>query len=426
MRQDPLRFFRSLAEEYGGLYKVNLLGRSFYLVSEPDYVKHILQENNRNYIKGDSVEPARILVGYGLATSDGDLWLTQRRLMQPAFHRKRLASLGKLMTDTAEQHLSTWEDHRESGDPIDLVDEMMALTLQIIVSTMFTKDISEEVGELGEAFTEVLRFIDQRSFGSMGLPIWMPTPKNLRAKRAIETIDRIVYRVAEERRGKEEQYEDLLSMLLLARDADTGEGMSPRQLRDEIVTIFFAGHETTALTLTWTLHELFRNPEVEEKLRAEVESVLDGRTPTVEDLKDLRYTRMVLDEALRRYPAAWVFIRQSVEEDVIDGFRIPADSDVILSPYVTHHLPEYWDEPDEFRPERFDPDSEHPSHPMAYYPFGGGPRLCIGRDFALMEATLLLPMILQRYRLHPTPDYHAEAIPMVTLRPKGHTSVFVS
>lgn len=426
LRRDPLRFFRDLAEEYGGIYKLSLPGRGLYLVSEPEYVKHILQDNNRNYIKGDSVEPARVLVGNGLATSDGDLWLTQRRLMQPAFHRKRLSALGKLMTDTAEQHFSKWQQIQDSGSSVDLVDEMMALTLQIIVSTMFTKDISDEADQLGDAFTEVLRFIDKRSFGSWGAPMWLPTPDNLRAKRAVETIDRIVYNVAEERRGKQDTYEDLLAMLLQARDADTGEGMSAKQLRDEIVTIFFAGHETTALTLTWTFHELFRNPQVERKLRAEVDRVLGDRVPTVADLKDLTYTRMVLDEALRRYPAAWVFIRSSVAEDVIDGYRIPPDVDVLLSPYVTHHLPEYWDDPDEFRPERFDPAQDSSRHPMAYYPFGGGPRLCIGRDFALMEASLLLPMILQRFELQPAADYNAEAIPLVTLRPKGNVKVTVA
>lgn len=426
LRQDPLGFFRSLAEEYGGLLRLNLLGRTFYLVSHPDYVTHVLQTNNKNYIKGQSVEPARILVGNGLATSDGDLWLSQRRLMQPAFHRQRLASLGALMTGTAEDHLESWQNYRAAGEPVDLVDEMMALTLQVIVSTMFTRDISGQAEELGGAFTEVLRFIDRRSFGSRSVPLWVPTAANRRAKAAVATIDRIVYGVAEDRRGREGEYQDLLAMLLEARDADSGEGMSPKQLRDEIVTIFFAGHETTALTLTWAIKELFAHPEVERRLRAEIDQVLSGRTPTVQDLGDLKYTRMVLDETLRRYPPAWIFARSAIEEDVIDGYRIPAEADVFISPYVTQHLPEFWDKPDEFNPERFDPNLKSGRHKMAYYPFGGGPRLCIGRDFALMEATLLLPMILQRYQLAPTPDFEAKAIPLVTLRPHGNVRVQVS
>jgi cytochrome P450 len=419
LRQDPLRVFRDLAKDYGGLLRVDVPRLSFHLATRPDYVKHVLQDNQRNYIKGSSVAPARILVGEGLATSDGDLWRRQRRLMQPAFHRKRLATLADLMTDSGAKRLERWQELRSSGEPFDLAREMMQLTLEVIVRTMFSHDIRAQGDVLGNSFALALRFIDDRSFGSLAAPLWLPTPGNRRFKRALAQLDGIVNGVVSDRSSSNVDYEDLLDMLMAARDMESGEGMSSKQLRDEIVTIFFAGHETTALTLTWAWTLLFENPEWRERIEAEVEGVLGDRRPKATDVPALKATRMVLDETLRLFPPAWIFARSAVEDDVIGGYRIPANANVFLSPYLTHRDPQEWEAPDEFRPERFDPDLPSDRKSLAYYPFGAGPRLCIGRDFALMEATLLLAMMVQSVDLAPASEEAVRPVPLVTLRPSG-------
>lgn len=419
LRRDPLGVFRSLAADYGGLVRVNVPRLSFHLVSNPDYVKHVLQDHQRNYIKGSSVEPARILVGHGLATSDGELWRRQRRLMQPAFHRKRLAALAELMTGVGARWLDRLEPFRRSGERFDLAHEMMQLTLEVIVRTMFSHDITSQGDQLAESFTEALHFIDDRSFGAWGPPLWLPTRSNRHFKRALRQLDGIVNGVVKARRESDDDYQDLLDMLMAARDRESDEGMSARQLRDEIVTIFFAGHETTALTLTWAWTLLFEEPEWRTRIRAEVEQVLGGRRPSAADLPRFKLIRMVLDETLRLFPPAWIFARSALAEDVIGGYQIPAGADVFLSPYLTHRDPREWQEPDRFMPERFDPESAKGHKPLAYFPFGAGPRLCIGRDFALMEATLLLAMMLQSIELEPADDRRVRPVPLVTLRPNG-------
>lgn len=423
LRRDPLGFFEALANENGGLTHVRLPGFNFILVTEPSFVQHVLQDNQRNYIKGDSVEPARVLVGNGLATSDGDLWLRQRRLMQPAFHRTRLANMSGLMVETGESFLAGMGEMPGADRSVDLGQALMQLTLQVIVRTMFSHDISDQAAELGQAFTEALRFIDRRSFGSRGAPLWLPTPANRRFKRSLERLDTIVLQIADARANRPDEYQDLLAMLLAARDLESGEGMSRNQLRDEIVTLFFAGHETTALTLTWAMVELLDSDRVAERLDDEIETVLGSRSPGFDDLGKLTFTRMVLDETLRLYPPAWIFARSSVEEDQLGGNRIPAGANILLSPYVTHRSQDYWPDPQRFDPERFGPDRGGPNHKLAYYPFGAGPRFCIGRDFALMEATLLLAMLRQRFDISKDRGFNVQAIPLVTLRPKGEVRV---
>lgn len=426
LRRDPLDFLSAISRKHGGLVHVNLPGFSFYLVTKPDYIQHVLQTNQRNYIKGESVEVARLLVGYGLATSDGDLWRRQRRLMNPAFHRQRLAQLANLMTDTAERRLDGWRAFAQAGQAFDLSQEMMQLTLQIIVRTMFSLDLGDQASTIMNAFEVGLQYINDRSFTPFDLPRWLPTPGNLRFRRALKILDEQVYNLVQERRQQGVVFGDLLDMLLEARDSETGYGMDDRQLRDEVVTIFFAGHETTALTLTWVWTLLAKHQAVETRLRREIAEVLGDRTPGVEDLDDLKYTRSVLEETLRLYPPAWVFVRSAVEDDVIDGYAIPADAMIFLSPYVTQRMEQHWEKPSDFNPERFTTEHSADRHRLAYFPFGSGPRLCIGRDFALMEATLILAMMVQRYHLELVPERPVEPVPLVTLRPKAGVWVRVS
>jgi cytochrome P450 len=295
---------------------------------------------------------------------------------------------------------------------------MMRLTLTIVCQTLFSSDISTEADEVGQALTTVLKHTIDRMQSLFDLAEILPLPENRRFYEALRTLDQVVYGMIKERRRSGRDTGDLLSMLVFARDEETGQSMSDKQLRDEVMTIFLAGHETTANALGWTWYLLSRHPEVTRRLEAELAEVLDGRTPTLDDLSKLNYTSMVIQEAMRLYPPAWIIGRNAVEADQIDGYDIPADSSIILSPYVTHRHPGFWDNPEGFDPERFSPQQTKDRPYFAYFPFGGGPRLCIGNNFALMEAKLVLATVAQRYRLELVPGHPVEPEPLVTLRPK--------
>jgi cytochrome P450 len=296
--------------------------------------------------------------------------------------------------------------------------EMMLLTQTIIVRTMFSTDVGERSEELAEAFAAALEFLNVSLVSPFPFMQSLPTPTNRRFARAMRLIDKTVYGMIRNRRSSDVKRQDLLQMLIDARDEETGEGMSDQQMHDEVLTIFLAGHETTASLLAWTFYLLAQSPNEETQLREEFEKVLGGRAPVFEDLPQMTYTGQVLHEALRLYPPAWMFARQPVEDDEIGGYHIPAGATVMLSPYVTHRLPQFWNAPDEFQPERFatGQDSQRPRY--AFFPFGGGPRLCIGNNFALMEAPTLLAMIMQAFRLELVPGYTVRPQPVATLRPR--------
>jgi len=389
-----------------------------YLVSHPDLIKHILQDNNRNYHKSVGYEKTRPMLGYGLLTSEDDFWRRQRRLAQPAFHRKHISAFATTMTDATSQMLQRWQHHAESGAPFNAAAEMMRLTLTIVGRTLFNTDLSDEADKVGQALTIALEHTNRRMQSLFDLGEKLPTPENRRFNEAIKTLDEVVYGMIEERRRTNIDNGDLLSLLLHAQDEETGERMSDKQLRDEAMTIFLAGHETTANALAWTWYLLSKHPDVARRLRNELAAVLGGRTPTLDDLPNLVYTKMVLDEALRLYPPAWAIGRNSLAADKLGDYHLPANSIVVLSPYVTHRLPEFWPNPEGFDPERFRPEQAENRPRFAYFPFAGGPRLCIGNNFALMEMQLILAMIAQRYHLDLVPGHPIELEPMVTLRPR--------
>jgi cytochrome P450 len=413
--KDPLQFFVNAAREYGRVVQLDLGPRHFYLISHPDDVKYVLQDNNRNFTK--RYGPVKPLLGEGLVTSTGDLWLRQRRLMQPAFHRQKIAALSGMMTAATEEMLTRW-DANPPGRPLDVGHEMMMLTQAIIVRTMFSTDVSAEAPQLSQAFEVTLDYFNHLTFSPIRVPLAWPTPRNLRFKRANQFIEDTVYRIIHDRRRSGREENDLLSMLVWARDEETGEGMPDRQIRDEVVTIFLAGHETTATTLSWAWYLLAQHPNVRQKIESELDSVLGGRTPVFEDLARLTYTRLIIDETLRLYPPAWMFVRTAVADDEIAEYRIPADAPIFISPYVSHRLPEFWPEPERFDPERFRPEAVEVRHKSAYFPFAAGPRKCLGDQFALVEATLLLAMIAQRYRLPLAPNATVKPAPRATLKPQ--------
>lgn len=405
--RDPLDFLLR-QQALGDVVNIRLGPRRMYQVNHPAGVQHVLQEHNQNYSKeGFKTDFIKLVVGDGLITSDGSLWLHQRRLMQPAFHRQQIQEMTSMMVQAAKRELRGWEAALKSGDPVDISAAMMHLTLDIANRALFSTDIDavagDELNQIAKALTVITGDVSYR-YERPFYPLWAPTARNRRYKDAVNTLNGIINRIIHNRRAllkadPDAAPADLLTTLMTARDADTGEGMSDRQLRDEVTTLFFAGHETTAITLIWAWVLLARHPEVEARLHAEVDQSLNGRLPTYADLEQLPYTRMIIDETLRLYPAAWLTNRMAVNEDVICGYAIPAGAFITLSPYATHHHPDFWPQPEKFEPERFDPARKSERHPYAYFPFGAGPRLCLGRSMALVEAPLILATIAQHYRL---------------------------
>lgn len=421
VERDSLGFYTGMAREYGDVVRLGALsGRArWYLVAHPQGVEHVLRTNSRNYTKGVFARPLKLMVGEGLVTSEGAYWLRQRRLAQPAFHKRRIAALADGMAAATQDMLREWDERHAGGRAFDAANEMMRLTLRIVGRALFSADLGGRVGAFGPALTETLEYVNRRSFRLFALPERIPTPRNRRFVRARAELDRVAYDLIEARRRSGEDAGDLLSMLLLARDEETGERMSDAQLRDEVMTILLAGHETGAVAMSWTWYLLSRHPEQERRLHEELDAALGGRTPTFEDLPRLSYAKMVVEEAMRLYPPAWGIARQAREEDEIGGYRIPAGSPIAILPWVTHRHPALWERPEAFDPERFGPERSAGRPPYAYFPFGGGPRQCIGSAFALMEAQLILAGVAQRYRLRLAPGRRVEPEPLVTLRPRG-------
>jgi cytochrome P450 len=383
-------------------------------------VKHVLQDQNRRYSKNTvQYNALSTITGRGLLTSDGTFWLRQRRLAQPAFARPRLMALDQIIVPATRAMLERWETAAKAGQILDIDGEMMRLTLEIVGKALFSIDLSRDAARLTGAVLTALDHIIYRARYMIVPPDFVPTPRNLRFKRALRTLDEAVYALIAERRRMGQPGEDLLGMLLQARDEETGQPMSDLHVRDEVLTMLIAGHETVASALTWTWYLLAGQPEARQRLRSEVECVLGGREPGVQDLAQLSYTGQVFAEALRLYPPAWVITRRAEEMDEIQGYSIPAGALVIMSPYVVHRSPDFWENPLAFLPTRFDVEREARQHRFAYIPFGGGPRLCIGSHFATLEATLIMAMVTQRFWLELGAEKPVEMDALVTLRPHG-------
>jgi len=416
--RDPLQALIDQRRRHGDVVRMRMGGPFYsYLLAHPDHVRYVLQDNNPRFGRHPHGSGAlKPTVGEGLLTSEGSFWLRQRRLMQPAFHRQRLARFGEVMTDEAEATIAAWGPKAGRGEPIDVASEMMHLTLRVVARVMFSADVSPEEFDRVERAVEVsLLYSIKLSQSYLTLPLWLPLPLHRRFRGARADLDRVVYRMIEEHRHAPIGNDDLLSMLLSARDADTGETMTDRQVRDEVMTIFLAGHETTAVALTWTFYLLSRHPEVARRLQDELANVLAGRIATVADLPRLPYTRAVIGETIRLYPPAWIVTRMPLADEVIGDYRVGKGTNVFMSPYITHRHPEFWTDPERFDPSRFL--GEGPErHRYAYFPFGGGPHLCIGNSFALLEAQLVLATIAQRFQLDLVPDHPVAMHPLVTLR----------
>ena len=415
-----LDFLLEMRERYGDVVSVPTLAGPWTLVFHPDGVRHVLQENHRNYNKDvPDYQVLSLVLGKGLLTNDGGSWLTQRRLIQPAFHRERVATFGTLMTETTSRWMQRWETGGfiETDKPLALTQEMSSLTLSIVGKALFGTDLSAENEDVGRALTTVNRLLAKAFY----LPwiLSLPTPLRRRLHVARSALYPVVEQIIRERRRRRETHGDLLDMLLEARDEERVEGMTDQQVRDEVLTLLLAGHETTANALSWTLFLLAQHPHIEARLQEDYQRVLNGRPVLIEDLPQLPFTRMVVEEAMRLYPPAWGLGRRALGNDEIGGYAIPKGTYVLIFPYVTHRHPACWERPDAFDPERFSAPLAAGRHRFAYFPFGGGPRLCLGNQFALYEAQLILATILSRYQLRPLPGAVVTPEPLVTLRPRG-------
>jgi cytochrome P450 len=419
MRRGGFTFMRELQQRYGDVVRFRIGPIEVHLVSSVSGIKHVLQDNYRNYVKSRAFEKVKALVGEGLLTSEGDFWLRQRRLAQPAFHKQRIEGFARTMTDETTRMLASWEVNAEKGEPFDVSREMTALTLTIVTRTLFSSGLSQqEIDTVARVLPPLLAATVARTNMPLDFLERLPTPGNRRFAQYRAELDRIVYRVIEARRASGETPGDLLGMLMEARDEESGEHMSDTQLRDEAITLFLAGHETTANLLSWAWMLLSQHPEVRARLEEEVDRVLQGRVPTAVDARALDYTNRVIQETQRHYPSVWATGRRALADDVIDAYRMPAGKNVILNFYNLHHHPAYWDEPMHFDPDRFLPERSEGRPKHAFVPFGAGPRMCIGNTFALMEAALVLATVAQRYRLELASTYPIAIEASATFRPK--------
>ena len=420
MRRDPLRVLADGLRRQGDVVRMAMGPYPFVVLNHPDHVRQFLVENHSNYIKSPAYNVLRMILGEGLLTSEGAVWRRQRRLAQPAFNHKALAGFADAMVRCTGDMLTRWEGQGIAlgGAPFDFHEEMMRLTLRIVGHTLFSTEIEQEAEHIGPALLEVLHYVDERTLSLASLPLWVPTPANRRFLRARATLDRLVYAIIKERRNSDAAPRDLLGMLMAAADDASADRMTDQQLRDEVMTLVLAGHETTAVALSWTIDLLSRHPEAARRVQREVHEVLGDGVPTLESLERLTYTGWALQESMRLCPPAWIMDREALGDDVIGGHAIAKGTIVAVSPYTLHRNPRLWENPEGFDPERFSPERSRERSRYAYLPFGGGPRVCIGNHFAMMEAKIILAMVAQRHHLTLLPGHQPEPEPNITLRPK--------
>ncbi len=417
--RDALGFLDRCHRDHGDVVRFRFALTPSVLLAHPDHVRHVLQDRHTFYDKNTlDWKMLRPVLGQTLLTTDGEPWLSRRRMMQPAFHRERIAGFARLMVEQTESMLERWERAAREDEPVDVALEMNGVALDIITRALFGAVIERDAESISAAVTMVNRSFIEEAMTLPGLIATMLGRPTRSARRALVPLHELVNGFIRDRRSAADPGEDLLAMLLAVRDEETGEGLDDRTLRNELLTLFVAGHETTANALAWTFHLLSKHGDVRERLEAEVDSVLGGRAVTLEDLGELRYTRMVIDESMRLYPPAWATSRAALEDDEIGGFRVARGTLVMLSPWLTHRHPEFWPEPERFDPERFAAGAaERPR--FAYYPFGGGPHLCIGNSFSLQEMMVVLATVTQRFAASAIDDRPVIPEPMITLRPRG-------
>jgi len=395
-----------LFKTYGDIYQVYAPQRQTYtyVISHPEYIKHVLARNYKNYIKGIGIERVRILLGNGIMASEGEFWKKQRRMIQPAFHRRAIGKLSGLMSACNTTLLQQWLAKAERGDIINVSEDTSQVTLEIVLKALFGEDLDDF----------------QRRGGNPFVVVKDDPARNLEFARKFRALGGLVLDIVNERRKTGRRGLDILSMLIEARDEQTGEPMADKHLVNEVLTLIVAGHETTASALNWTWYLLSQHPAVQDQLHQELERELGGHTPSMEDLSKLPYTHQIMDEALRLYPPGWLLTRRALGEDEIGGYYVVPKTDIFLCPYIVHRHPDFWTEPEAFKPERFEPERSKERHRYAYFPFAAGPRRCIGDFFAMTEMQMHLAIIAQRLRLVRADDKPIAMEPEVNLRMKDN------
>lgn len=413
--RDSLGFIERLARDYGDVVRARFFYVVSYFLYHPDHIEQVLTTNNRNFIKPRSVRSPFFcrLVGNGLLTSEGEFWRRQRRLAQPAFHRERINAYSKVMVAYAEEMTATWRE----GETRDIHQDMTHLTMQIVTRTLFNTDVTHDAEHISEALQVIVEPFSSQATLKWIMDNRLPTRTNRRFHEAVRQIDDFIYRIINQRRASGEDHGDLLSMLLQAQDED-GSQMSDQQLRDETMTLFLAGYETTSLALAWAWYLLAQHPETEQKLWQELDEVLGGRAPEMTDMPRLRYTEMIAKETMRLYPPAYIVGREAIKDCEIGGYHVRAGTQLFMPTWVVHRDARFFDSPAEFKPERWTPEFISQLPRYAYFPFGGGPRGCIGNQFAMMEFILLLATIAQKFQLRLVPEHKVTLYPAMSLRPR--------
>ncbi|MEV4516545.1 cytochrome P450 [Dactylosporangium sp. NPDC049525] len=427
MGRDRLGMMTDAANRYGDASRLAVGPKTLYFFNHPEHAKHVLADNAGNYHKGIGLVHARRALGDGLLTSEGDLWRKQRKVVQPAFQSRRIALQAGVVAQEAAGLVKRLRGQIGAG-PVNVLDEMTTLTLGVLGRTLLDTDLGRHTS-IGDSFAAVQ---DQAMFELASLsavPTWIPLPRQLRFRRARRDLGRIVDQLVAGRRSQTSDRDDVLSRLIVSADAEPDPAVGRQRLRDELVTLLLAGHETTASTLSWALYLIDQHPHVRQRLHDEAVEVLGDRLPVFEDLHQLRYTSMVLEEVMRLYPPVWILPRKAQAADEVGGYRVPAGADVLVCPYTLHRHPAFWPEPERFDPSRFDPDrsagaAERPRY--AYIPFGAGPRFCVGNHLGMMEAAFVIALVMRDLRMDKVPGYRVVAEPMLSLRIRGGLPMTVS
>jgi cytochrome P450 len=419
LRSDAIGTVKSLIKGYGNIFSLSVPFNKVVIASNPEYARYVLQDNSKNYRKSLAYDLLKSLLGLGLLTSEGDFWKQQRKLAQPAFHKRKLDEWTAMMIERAEHTADKIRGYAESGVAFDVLPEMTALTLDVISKAIFSTGVENKAKIVGDQITLLNEYTIQKLHSPFRLPDSIPTPFNIRQRNALAKLDNIVYEIIDNRRAEGVSKDDLLSMLIDARDEDTGEGMSNQQLRDEVMTIFIAGNETSSNALTWTLYLLSQNPEAEQKMIEEIDAKFaSGVELNFKTVGEFHYVKQVIEESMRVYPPVWTVGRRNLEEDELGGYRIEKNTNVLIPIIYLHHSDRFWEEPEKFKPKRFAPETRNNIDRFVYFPFGGGPRVCIGNNFAMLEMEVILITLYRKYRFKLKEDFPVEPEPLVTLRPK--------
>ncbi|MCB9640483.1 MAG: cytochrome P450 [Myxococcales bacterium] len=417
MKKGMMQVIREGWEQFGDVFELRAGRRRMVVLAHPDLGEHAYVKEKQRFYKGPSYDNVRMLVGnHGLLTTEGDEWKRQRRLAQPSFHKKSIMGMVPLMMGVIKDVVASWRKEHQDGAIIDIYPEMMHLALRVIGETLFSIDLSREMGRSVDAFTVALEKVSERGNSFVSAPKWLPTPANLSFRRSLKTLDDIVYGVVDERLEKGIKKQDLLGMWLEAAEAD--ESPMPREtLRDELITMFLAGHETTAIAVTWAFHLLSQHPEEQDKLFEEGIQALQHEEIDDSVMEGLAYTGQIFHESMRLYPPVWTLARDVAEDHEIGGVQLYRDNSVIVPTFLLHRHPGFWEEPDAFRPERFAPEAEKKQHRGSYIPFARGPRMCIGNHFSTIESQLILAAFCANFRFSPVPGANIGMTPQITLRP---------